>query len=78
MRCWLGCPGVFFPRARCADVAIYGGPHEASFLRTHGIELVVQFLLFERFIKTSSSKKVCNKNDNSSKVAGHKCHFVVH
>lgn len=53
----------------CADPAICSGPCEGSFSRTHSIELVVQFLLFERFIKTSSSKKVGNKNDNSSKVS---------
>lgn len=43
-----------------------GGPREGSVLRTYSIELVVQFLLdvqtiFERFIKTSSSKKLAVK-----------------
>lgn len=59
-----------FPGRLCwADPAICSGPCKGSFMRTYSIELVVQFLLFERFIKTSSSKKVGNKNDNSSKVS---------
>lgn len=66
---------IFFPpRMSLVRHSINSGPCQGSFLRTHSIESVVQFLLFERFIKTSSSKKVGNKNDNSSKVA---CHIVA-
>lgn len=65
----------FSPRMPLAcRSSIDSRPHQGSFLRTHSIESVVQFLLFERFIKTSSSKKVGNKNDNSSKAA---CHIVA-
>lgn len=70
----LGCSSVFLPECLWYDAASTVGLARGSFLRTHSIESVVQFLLFERFIKTSSSKKVGNKNDNSSKVA---CHIVA-